>query len=287
MTQVHTEQPHAQKQDTQPGREAQMQPQPLSIRESYRGSGKLKGKVAFISGGDSGIGRSVALHFAREGAQIGIFYLEEDEDAKETQRLVEREGRRCLLYRGDVRSAPACRAAIEAVLAEFGQLDVLVNNAGEQHTAAELEDISIEQLHRTFETNLFGYFYMTQAALPHLHAGAVIINTGSVTAFRGSKRLIDYASTKGAIQSFTFSLAESLGEKRIRVNGVAPGPVWTPLIAATFSAEEIEKFGTDTLLKRAAQPAEIGPAYVFLASEDASYITGQFIHINGGAFIAA
>jgi NAD(P)-dependent dehydrogenase (short-subunit alcohol dehydrogenase family) len=276
-----------QQQDKQPGHEREMVPAPISIRDSYRGSHKLKDKTAFISGGDSGIGRSVALHFAREGADIGILYLEETDDAEETRRLIEAEGRRCVLVKGDCRSPANCREAIQKTLETFGRLDILVNNAAEQHTAADLLDISESQLRSTFETNIFGYFYLTQAALPHLTAGGVIINTGSVTAFRGSKRLIDYASTKGAIQSFTFSLAQSLIEKEIRVNGVAPGPIWTPLIPATFSPEETEEFGKDTLMKRAGQPAEVGPAYVFLASEDASYITGQFVHVNGGGFIAA
>jgi NAD(P)-dependent dehydrogenase (short-subunit alcohol dehydrogenase family) len=193
-----------QRQERQPGREHQMVPQPISIRDSYRGSGKLRDKVAFISGGDSGIGRAVALHFAREGADIGILYLEETDDAEETKRLIEAEGRRCVAVKGDCRSSATCREAIETILQSFGRLDILVNNAGEQHTASDLQDISESQLRSTFETNIFGYFYLTQAALPHLTAGASIINTGSVTAFRGSKRLIDYASTKGAIQAFTF-----------------------------------------------------------------------------------
>jgi NAD(P)-dependent dehydrogenase (short-subunit alcohol dehydrogenase family) len=276
-----------QHQSRQPGEQQPMHPQPQSIRESYRGSGKLNGKVALISGGDSGIGRAVALHFAREGADIAIIYLNEDRDANETSTLVEKEGRRCLPIRGDCGKMEFCEHAVQRVLAHFKHLDILVNNAAEQHPQDGLEKISQEQLLRTFQTNIFGYFFLTQAALPHLGEGAVIINTGSVTAFRGNKELIDYASTKGAIQAFTFSLAASLASKKIRVNGVAPGPIWTPLIPSTFSAEETAQFGGNTLMKRAGQPSEVAPAYVLLASEDGSYITGQFIHINGGGFIAA
>lgn len=275
------------RQHQQPGSEMAMQPKPVAIRDYYRGSDKLKGKVALISGGDSGIGRAVALHFAREGADISILYLEEDADADETRRAIEQEGRRCLLNRGDYRSADFCRAVVDRTIDEFGRLDVLVNNAGEQHPSDDIGKITQKQLYDTFETNIFGFFYLTQAALKYLKAGAAIINTSSVTAFRGSKKLIDYASTKGAIQSFTFSLAQALAEDNIRVNGVAPGPIWTPLIPSTFSAEQLEKFGKNTLMARPGQPAEVAPAYVFLASEDASYITGQFIHVNGGGFIAA
>jgi len=277
----------AQAQGAQPGREGAMRPEPLAIRDSYRGSEKLLDKIALISGGDSGIGRSVALHFAREGADIAIIYLNEDEDARTTQSLVEQEGRRCLVIQGDCGIAAHCRRAVEQVIDNWGRLDILVNNAGEQHTAAELTDISEQQLRRTFNTNIFGYFFLTQAALPRLAEGAVIVNTSSVTAFRGSKHLMDYAATKGAIQSFTFSLAEALAERKIRVNGVAPGPIWTPLIPSSFTPEEVEHFGEKTLMKRAGEPAEVGPAYVFLASSDASYMTGQFIHINGGGYISA
>jgi NAD(P)-dependent dehydrogenase (short-subunit alcohol dehydrogenase family) len=275
-----------QQQSEQPGSEHEMEPPPLSIRDGYRGSGKLDAKVAIISGGDSGIGRAVALHFAREGADIGIIYLDEDEDAREAQQLVQREGRRCLLLKGDCAAKAFCTDAVKKTLAEFGHLDILVNNAGEQHTAAAVEDISEAQLRRSFATNIFGYFYLTQAALPYLSEGAAIINTGSVTGFRGSKRLVDYAATKGAIQAFTFSLAQALAERGIRVNGVAPGPIWTPLIPASFSPEETREHGKNTLMKRAGQPAELGPAYVLLASADGSYITGQFIHVNGGGFMA-
>jgi len=276
-----------QQQSQQPGREQAMQPPPLVIRESYRGSGKLTGRVALISGGDSGIGRAVAVHFAREGAQVAIIYLNEDADAQQTRQMVEQEGGQCLLLKGDCGVAEHCRRASAQVIERYGKLDILVNNAGEQHQAYDLEAISEAQLRRTFNTNIFGYFFLTQAALPHLQEGAAIINTSSVTAFRGNKRLMDYAATKGAIQSFTFSLAQALAERQIRVNGVAPGPIWTPLIPASFSPEQTQHHGESTLMKRAGQPAEVAPAYVFLASEDASYITGQFIHINGGGFISA
>lgn len=273
-----------QHQDKQPGRQKQMKPAPVSIRENYRGSGKLLGKVALISGGDSGIGRAVALHFAREGADIGFIYLEENEDARETQQLIEKEGRGALAIRGDCGSKIFCQEAVDSVIKHFGQLDILVNNAAEQHMQSALEDISEEQLRSTFETNIFGYFFLTQAALSYLHKGSAIINTGSITSFRGSPMLIDYSATKGAIQAFTVSLAKALGERGIRVNEVAPGPIWTPLIPATFPAEKVAEFGTDTLMKRAGQPAELGPAYVLLASEDGAYITGQIIHVNGGGY---
>ena len=276
-----------QKQSHQPGRESKMEPQPIPIRASYRGSGKLRGKVALITGGDSGIGRAVALHFAREGAKLAIVYLEEHEDARETRRLVEAEGQPCLIIAADLRSEAACQESVDKTIEEFGKLDILVNNVAEQHPQEEVESISEQQLRKTFETNVFSYVFTTQAALEHLGEGAAIINTGSVTGARGHKELIDYASTKGAIQALTFSLAQALSERKIRVNAVAPGPVWTPLIPASFSKEKVATFGANTLMKRPGQPAEIGPAYVFLASEDASYITGQFIHINGGGFIAA
>lgn len=275
-----------QHQARQPGRETQMDPEPLVMREQYRGSGKLNGKVALITGGDSGIGRSVAVHFAREGADVAIIYLEESADAQETRRMVRDEGRRCLLLEGNCRSANFCRTAVAEVVSVLGKLNILVNNAAEQHVRQNLEDIDDEQLRATFETNIFPYFYITKAALEHLQQGDAIVNTGSITSFHGSAILMDYAATKGAIQAFTFSLAQSLAERGIRVNGVAPGPIWTPLIPATFPPENVETFGQNTLMKRAGQPAEVAPAYVFLASEDASFITGQFIHINGGSFIA-
>jgi NAD(P)-dependent dehydrogenase (short-subunit alcohol dehydrogenase family) len=260
-----------------------MKPQPEIIRSNYKGSNKLKGKVAFITGGDSGIGRSVAVHFAREGASVAIVYLEENADAQETKRMVEEEGGSCLILEGDLKDAAFCMKSIASCIKKFKKLNILVNNAAVQFPKDRLEQISEEQLEKTFRTNIFAYFYIAKAALPYLKKGDVIINTSSVTAYRGSDHLMDYASTKGAIVSFTRSLSSNLASKSIRVNGVAPGPIWTPLIPATF--DDITDFGQDTPMGRAGQPSEVGPAYVFLASEDSSYITGQFIHINGGELI--
>ncbi len=276
----------AQHQPRQPGRENEMAPRPIFIRDDYRGTGKLAGKVALITGGDSGIGRSVALHYAREGADLSIVYLNEHEDARETERLIKAEGRECLLQAGDIADEAFCRETIAATVERFGKLDILVNHAGEQHPTAGIEEISAEQLERTFRTNLFSFFYMTRAALAHLKEGSTIINTSSVTAYRGSGHLIDYAASNGAIASLTRSLAQSLAERGIRVNGVAPGPIWTPLIPASFEAEEVKKFGGNTLMGRAGQPAEVGTCYVFLASADASYMTGQELHPNGGQFMS-
>jgi NAD(P)-dependent dehydrogenase (short-subunit alcohol dehydrogenase family) len=274
-----------QKQVMQPGKEAAMHPQPVVIHERYLGSSKLRGKTALISGGDSGIGRSVAVHFAREGANVAIIYLEEQQDAHDTLAMLEEEGAEGLLLQGDVGDAGFCEAAVRQTRERFGALDVLVNNAAEQHTADQLSDIELEQIQATFRTNVFGYMLLTKAALPHLQTGSAIVNTGSITGFRGSKHLLDYAATKGAIQAFTYSLAQQVVDRGIRVNGVAPGPVWTPLIPASFSAKEVTEFGKNTPMKRPAQPCEIAPAFVFLASEDASYMTGQFIHINGGSLM--
>jgi NAD(P)-dependent dehydrogenase (short-subunit alcohol dehydrogenase family) len=274
-----------QKQRRQPGTEAQMTPEPVSIRDDYRGSGKLEGRVALISGGDSGIGRAVALHFAREGAAVGIIYLNESEDAKETQRLVEAEGAECLLLQGDVGDSAFCQRAVEQTVERLGALHILVNNAAQQFPEENPQEISEEQLEKTFRVNVFGYMFLTQAALDHLGEHGCIINTGSITGVRGNKKLVDYSATKGAIQAMTYSLAQQLIERGIRVNGVAPGPVWTPLIPASFSQEDVAKFGADNPMKRPAQPAEVAPAYVFLASEDASYINGQFIHVNGGSYM--
>lgn len=270
-----------QTQDKQPGRETEMHPRP-DYEPRFPGSGRLKGKVALITGGDSGIGRAVSVLFAREGADVAIVYLNEGEDAQETKRLVEREGRQCLTIAGDVCDPGFAKAAVEHTLKQFGHLNILVNNAAEQHPQKDIAAISPEQLDRTFRTNIFGYFYMAQAALPHLGKGSAIINTTSVTAYRGSPELLDYSATKGAILAFTRSLAKKLAEKGIRVNGVAPGPIWTPLIPSTFTAEHVAKFGADTPLKRPGQPNEVAPSFLFLACEDSSYITGSVLHPNGG-----
>ena len=271
-------------QEQQPGIQAQMQPQPTSEPRAAP-SGKMARKIAFITGGDSGIGRAVALAFAKEGARVAIGYFDEHEDALETQRLIVEEGGECLLIAGDIGSEDFCRDAIKSVIAEFGRLDVLVNNAAQQYPTENIEDISQAQLEKTFRTNIFSMFYLVKAALPYLTAGARIINTASVTAYRGSPHLLDYAATKGAIVAFTRSLAQKLVKREIHVNAVAPGPVWTPLIAATFSEEKVRKFGKETPMERPGQPDEIAPSYVFLATEGASYMTGQVLHPNGGEII--
>ena len=266
-----------------PGTEGEMQPTPDHGESSYRGCGKLRDLAAVITGADSGIGRAVALAFAREGADVAFGYLgeEEAEDARETQRLVKEAGRRCLAERFDVRDPEACKALVRRAHETFGRLDILVNNAAYQMEQKSIEDIPLEQLERTFHTNIFGYFYMVRAALPYLKQGAVIINTGSVTALEGNKGLLDYSATKGAIHTFTKSLAMNLAERGIRVNCVAPGPVWTPLIPATLEPGHVEKFGQDTRWGRPAQPAEIAPSYVFLASADARYYTGEVLAPTG------
>ncbi|MGH6886049.1 MAG: SDR family oxidoreductase [Geminicoccales bacterium] len=274
-----------QEQDRQPGRQAEMRPRPRSEMEGCRAASKLEGKAARISGGDSGIGRAVAIAFAKEGADLGILYLEEHEDAESTQSLIEAQGRRCLLLAGDVGDETFCRDVVSRTAHAFGRLDVLVNNAAVQHPQDNLEDISAEQMERTFRTNIFGMFHLTRAALPHLREGSAIVNSTSVTACRGSPHLIDYASTKGAIVAFTRSLAGNLKKRRIRVNGVAPGPVWTPLIPSSFPAEQTEGFGEQTFLGRAPQPDEIAPSYVFLASDDSICMTGQVLHPNGGEIV--
>ncbi len=242
----------------------------------------MSGKVALITGGDSGIGRAVAVLFAREGADVAIVYLDENEDAQETRRLVEQEGRSCLLIAGDIGDEAFARRAVEQVIDKFGRIDTLINNAAEQHPQKMLQDISAEQLERTFRTNIFGIFFVTQAAMPHLKEGATIVNTTSVTAYRGSPELLDYSATKGAILAFTRSLSKKLAEKGIRVNGVAPGPIWTPLIPSTFPAEKVAKFGSDTPMKRPGQPNEVASCFLFLACEDSSYMTGAVLHPNGG-----
>jgi NAD(P)-dependent dehydrogenase (short-subunit alcohol dehydrogenase family) len=276
----------SQQQARRPGLESQMTPKPKS-KPKHEGAGKLDGKVALITGGDSGIGRAVAIAFAREGADVAINYLNEHDDAKETQKLVEDEGGKCLLVPGDIGYESFCRELVERCVKELGGLDVLVNNAAEQHPQESIEDIDREQLERTFRTNIFSMFFVTKAAMKYLKEGSAIVNTTSVTAYRGSAQLLDYASTKGAIVGFTRSLALALAEKKIRVNAVAPGPIWTPLIPSTFPKEKVEKFGSDVPLKRPGQPEEVATCYVFLASEDGSYMTGQVLHPNGGEIVNA
>ncbi len=274
-----------QHQDEQPGIESEMTPRPKADDSSYRGSGKLKGKVAIITGGDSGIGRAVSIFFAREGANIAIVYLNEHQDAEETRGLVEKEGGRCIILSGDIGEEKFCTEAVRKTFLAFERLDILVNNAAEQHVRENPEDISADQLERTFRTNIFSQFFMTKASLKHMKEGSVIINSTSVTAYRGSPHLIDYASTKAAIVGFTRSLAANLTKRNIRVNAVAPGPVWTPLIPATFPEEKVEEFGAKSPMGRAGQPEEIAPSYVFLASDDSSFMTGQVLHPNGGEIV--
>jgi NAD(P)-dependent dehydrogenase (short-subunit alcohol dehydrogenase family) len=265
-----------------PGIEAQMQLKPQYSAPQYKGSGKLEGMTALITGGDSGIGRAVAVLFAREGADIAIVYLNEHEDAEQTRSDVEREGRKCVLIPGNVKDSSFCKQAVEQTLETFGKLDVLVNNAAFQLHASSIEDITDERLEETFHTNIFGYIYMARAAVPHLKSGSSIINTGSVTGLQGSSRLLDYSATKGAIHAFTMSLASNLIEKGIRVNAVAPGPVWTPLNPADSPPEKVREFGKDTDMKRPAQPEELSPAYVFLASPVcSSYISGIVLPVTG------
>jgi NAD(P)-dependent dehydrogenase (short-subunit alcohol dehydrogenase family) len=262
-----------------------MKPRPRVVLPEYRGSGKLARKAALITGGDSGIGRAVAVLFAKEGADLAITFLDEKRDAEETRRMVEAEGRRCLLLPGDIGEERTCRRMVNQSFKAFGRLDILVNNAAEQHPQEKLERITARQLERTFDTNIFSQFYFAKAALPHLKPGSVIINTTSVTAYRGSSHLLDYAATKGAIVAFTRSLSKALVERGIRVNGVAPGPVWTPLIPSTFPREAVARFGSDVPMKRAGEPMEIAPCFVFLASTDSSYMTGQILHPNGGEVV--
>ncbi|HJF32044.1 MAG TPA: SDR family oxidoreductase [Sporosarcina psychrophila] len=278
-----------QTQDQQPGVEAEMSPAPIYDDENYKGSGKLKGKNTLITGGDSGIGRAVAVAFAKEGANVAIAYLgeQEDIDADKTVKLIEGYGGKALKVRIDISEEEHCEQLIDEVVDKFGGLNILVNNAGKQFPQDDISAITADQLRETFDTNFFGLFYMTKAALNHMTDGDAIINTSSVTAYNGSPGLLDYSATKGAITSFTRSLALNLAEKGIRVNAVAPGPIWTPLIPATFDAKKVEQHGADTPVKRRGQPAENAPAYVLLASSDSSYMTGQTIHVDGGGFVGS
>lgn len=276
-----------QHQNTQPGFENKMNPRPIFEDTNCVGSSRLVDKVAVITGGDSGIGRAVAIAYAKEGANLAIMYLNEEEDANETKTMVENYGGRCLLISGDIGNEDFCNAAIEKVISEYGEIHILVNNAAEQHPQNSIEDITSEQLIKTFNTNIFGTFYITKAALKHMKKGSSIINTASVTAYEGHKTLIDYSCTKGALVTFTRSLHLNLIDRNIRVNAVAPGPIWTPLIPSSFTEAEVGKFGGDTPMKRPGQPIEVAGAYIFLASDDASYISGQVLHINGGVMVSS
>jgi len=275
----------AQHQDRQPGLESEMNPRPLFDNPNYPGSGKLNDKVAIITGGDSGQGRAIALAYAKEGADVVIVYLNEHTDAEETKHVVEQKGRRCLTIAGDIGSEAFCQQVITRTIEAFGKLDILVNNAAEQHVQTSLEQITSEQMEKTFRTNFYSVFYLTKAALPHLKPGGTIINAASLTAYEGNEQLIDYSATKGAIVSFTRSLSKSLSSKGIRVNGVVPGTIWTPLIPASFPADQVANWGAKTPMKRAGQPYEIAPAYVYLASDDSTYVSGQFLHITGGVIM--
>lgn len=287
MSQSHQPTPvfPAQHQVRQPGLECVMNPLPQAEDPNYQGSGKLKNKVAIITGGDSGIGRAVSIAFAKEGAAVVIVHLDEYDDAQVTKQRVESFGRKCMILAGDVGNEAFCKDVADKTLAAWGKIDVLVNNAAEQYPQNGIEFITATQLERTFRTNIFSLFYLTKAAIPHMKAGSAIINTTSIVAYEGHEQLIDYAATKGAIVAFTRSLSQSLIAKGIRVNGVAPGPIWTPLIPASFPAEQVATFGSTTPMKRAGQPFELAPAYVYLASNDSSYVAGQILHVNGGTVV--
>ncbi len=274
-----------QHQRRQPGRQYKMRPQPKSGASDYVGCGKLRDRVALITGGDSGIGRAVAVLYAKEGADVAVVYLEEHKDARETKRLVEAQGRRCVLIAGDIGDESFCRSAVSQTKRELGRIDILVNNAAEQHPQESITKVTERQLERTFRTNIFAMFFLTKAVVPHFKNGGVIINTASVTAYQGSPELLDYSATKGAIVAFTRSLSQALADKKIRVNAVAPGPIWTPLIPSTFPAKDVATFGSDTPLGRAGEPEEVATSFVFLASDDSSYMTGQVLHPNGGRVV--
>ena len=283
------EPPYMEKKLEKPGLQSEMEPQPRSMAPEYRAAGKLQNKVALITGGDSGIGRAVAVLYAREGADVAIIHLpEEASDAQQTKEIIEGIGRRCHTIAGDVGDPDFCRNAVESTIDSLGKLDILVNNAAFQSSQESIIDISEAQLEHTFRTNIFGYFHMVKAALPHLKPGSAIINTGSITGLNGSKELLDYSATKGAIHAFTKSLAQNLVDKKIRVNCVAPGPIWTPLVASDFDPEEVKDHGKNVPMQRAGQPEEVAPAYVFFASEaDSSYITGEVLTLLGGKTTAA
>ena len=287
MSQEYPTEVPAQHQDNHPGLESEMTPAPIYLSKDYKPAGKLAGKVALVTGADSGIGRAVAVLFAHEGADVAVSYYNENEDAQVTKREIEATGRKCLLLSGDLGVKAHCEEIVEKTVAEFGKLDILVNNAAEQYYEEEFENISEEQLTKTFRTNIIAYFFMAQSAMKHLKEGANIINTCSVNAFKGNKTLIDYSSTKGAIVAFTRSLALATVEKGIRVNSVAPGPIWTPFIPSTIPGEEVPDVASEVPMKRYGQPFEVATSYVFLASEDASYMTGQTLHPNGGSIVNA